>query len=110
MQKSRVQTQLWSQVARRLSHVGALRARVVSALLVHRAHMSAQIAHLPERSVAQRARVVSALLVHHTHVKPQIARLPGLEVALRARVSARLWLFPHVRIAAGGVLESRHYF
>jgi hypothetical protein len=34
--------------------------------------------------------VVSALLVHRAHMPPQIADFPGLVVALRARVSARL--------------------
>jgi len=49
----------------------ALRARMVSALLVHHAHMHPQIARRPERSVALRARVVSALLVHSAHMRPQ---------------------------------------
>ena len=44
---------------------------------------------LPKRSVALRARVVSALLVHRAHVLPQIAGVSGLVVALRARVSAQ---------------------
>ena len=66
------------------------RARVVSALLVHRAHMLPQIARLPERSVAVRARVVSALLVHHAYMLPQIARQPKHSIALRARVVSAL--------------------
>jgi hypothetical protein len=39
-------------------------AKLLFALLVHREHMPAQMARLPERSVALRARVVFALLVH----------------------------------------------
>jgi hypothetical protein len=53
------------------------------ALLVHCAHLPAQMAHLPERSVALRARVVFALLVHRVHMYAQTARLPKRSVALR---------------------------
>ena len=63
-----------------------MRARVVSALLVYRAHMRPQSARLPKRSVALRARVVSALLVHRAHVPAQISDDPGLVVTLRASV------------------------
>jgi hypothetical protein len=50
----------------------------------------------PERSVALRARVVSALLVHRAHVLSQMFRSPERSVALRAHVSARLSkLFHH---------------
>jgi hypothetical protein len=41
------------------------------------------MAHLPERSVALRARVVFALLVHRAHMYAQTARLPKRSVALR---------------------------
>jgi hypothetical protein len=75
----------------------ALRARVVFALLMHRAHMLPQNVRSPERSVALRARVVSALLVHHAHMLPQIADFPGLVVALRARVLLLLLLGHLVR-------------
>ena len=58
--------------------------------------MPAQMVRLPELSVALRARVVSALPVHRAHMRPQRADVPGLVVALRARVSARLSkLFHH---------------
>ena len=43
----------------------AMRARVIFALLVHRAHMPRQSARQPEHNIALRACVVSALLVHH---------------------------------------------
>jgi hypothetical protein len=78
------------QIARRPERSVALRARVVSALLVHQAHMRPQSARSPERSVALRARVVFALLVYRAYMRPQIARLLERSVALRARVSARL--------------------
>jgi hypothetical protein len=92
-----------SQIARLPKRSVALRARVVSALLVYRAHMPAQVVRCPERSVALRARLVSALLVHRALMLPQIADVPGLVVALRARVSARLSkLFHHLR---GGPLN-----
>ena len=80
----------------------ALRARVVSALLVYRAHMPAQVVRCPERSVALRARLVSALLVHRALMLPQIADVPGLVVALRARVSARLSKLFHHPVAVAG--------
>ena len=50
--------------------------------------MPRQLARLPKRSVALRARVVSALLVYHAHMRVQMTDAPGLVVALRARVSA----------------------
>ena len=84
------------QIARLPERSVALRARVVSALLVNHAHMPTQHVRMPERSVALRARVVSALLVHRAQVSAQLARIPERSVALRARVSARLGkLFHH---------------
>ena len=41
---------------------------MVFALLTHRAHVHGQVALLPERSISLRARVVSALLVHRAHM------------------------------------------
>ena len=64
------------QIGRLPERSVALRARVVSALLVYRAHMPRQIARMPKRSIALRARVVSALLVHRAHMRLQRARLP----------------------------------
>ena len=58
------------QGARLPERLGAVRARVVAALLVHRAHMRPQLARLPERLVAVRARVVAPLLVHRAHMRP----------------------------------------
>ena len=85
-----------AQSARLPKRSVALRARVVSALLVYRAHMRRQMCRRPERSVALRARVISALLVHRAHMPRQMVRLPERSVALRARVSARLSkLFHH---------------
>jgi hypothetical protein len=81
------------QIARLPERSVALRARVVSALLVHSAHMRPQTARLPERSVALRARVVSALLVHSAHMRPQSARRPERSVALRARVVSALLVY-----------------
>ena len=83
------------QLARLPKRSFALRARVVFALLVHHAHMLPQIVRLPKRSVALRARVVSALLVYRAHMRLQMAGVTGLVVALRARVSPRFGLFPH---------------
>jgi hypothetical protein len=75
------------QIARRPERFFALRARVLSALLMHRAHMHPQMARLPERFFALRAHVLSALLVHRAHMRPQMADVPGLVVArMRARV------------------------
>ena len=82
------------QLARLPKRSVALRARVVSALLVHRAHMRPQTARRLKRSVALRARVVSALLVHRAHMRPQMAGVPGLVVALRARCMRDLGSFP----------------
>ena len=75
-----------AQIARLPKRSVAVRARVVSALLVHREHMRPQIARHPKRSVALQARVVSALLVHRAHMRIQMADVPGLVVALRARM------------------------
>jgi hypothetical protein len=69
----------------------ALRARVVSALLMHRANMRRQIARLAERSGAVGARVVLALLVHRAHV--QIALAWTGEGAIAARASVRALAF-----------------
>ena len=63
--------------------------------------MPRQMFRSPERSVALRARVVSALLVYRAHMRPQMVRLPESSVALRARVSARLKLFHHPVAVAG---------
>jgi hypothetical protein len=87
---------MWSACAARAPYAHACsdrppaQTRVVSALLVHRAHMHPQMARLPERSVALRARAVSALLVHRANMPPQSARLPERSVALRARVVSAL--------------------
>jgi hypothetical protein len=89
----------------------ALRTRVVFALIVHRAYMHRQIARSPKRSLALRARVVSALLVHRAHMRPQRADVPGLVGALRARVSVRLSkLFHHPVSAVCGCGEDEATF
>ena len=60
---------------------GAVGARVVPALLVHRVHVPRQAARLGERSGAVGARVVLALLVHRAHVRRQVAGMDEGAVA-----------------------------
>jgi hypothetical protein len=98
------------QIARLPERFFALRARVLSALLMHHAHMPRQMARLPERFFALRALVVSALLVHRAHMPPQIADVPGLVGALRARVSARLRKLLHHPVAGERVPRKRGIF
>ena len=61
------------QVTRRLERNGAVAARVIPALLMHRAHMPRQVARRLERIGAVAARVVPALLMHRAHMNRQVA-------------------------------------
>ena len=61
-------------------------ARVVPALLVHRAHVLLQVARLRARVCAVGACVVPALLVHHEHVHRQAAFLRKRSGAVGAHV------------------------
>ena len=67
-------------------------ARVVLALLVHRAYVLRQIARRAERSGAVGARVVLALLVHRAHVQITLARTGEGAIAARASVRALVCL------------------